>query len=315
MGIEIAGLTPVQIAEMFPVRTVMVALRGSHSHGTYIPPEDEHGVDDVDLMGTYIPTGLSDFFGLLRSPDVIEKKIGVWDTVTYEFRKFVGLLLKCNPNVLGMLWLKDEHYYHLEPEGQALRDNRELFSSRAAYHSFAGYAHAQLKRMTAFRDQGPTCGCTGKFHSKECPIAEEKGRGSMKLYATGFMGEKRKRLVEKHGYDVKNAAHCIRLVRMGAEFLTTGELNVDRSSIDADYLIAIKKGEIPLKEIVAEAEASFEGMKVLNENGPLPPEPDYTKVERFLVDLLAAAKSAEVVLNTHHWRTAAKFPSVYDKGV
>jgi len=38
--------------------------------------------------------------------DVYEKWEGEWDCVFYELRKFIGLLLNCNPNVLSLLWLK-----------------------------------------------------------------------------------------------------------------------------------------------------------------------------------------------------------------
>jgi len=312
--IEIAGLKPHEVADMFPAKTVMVALRGSHSHGTYIPPVAPTGTDDVDYMGVYIPTGLSDYFGLKKSPDVVERKIGVVDTVTYEFRKFVSLLLKCNPNVLGMLWLDRKHYVELLPEMEELIKHRELFSSKMAYHSFAGYAHSQLKRMTAFGTSRPACGCKGTFHEKECPIAEEKGRGSSKLYATGFMGEKRKALVQKYGYDVKNAAHCIRLLKMGNEFLTTGAINVDRTNIDADSLIQIKQGKWTLAEVVKWAEDLFAEMKELVKKSPLPENPATEKVEQLVTDILVATKAAEVVLRKHHWSASAKFPSVYDGG-
>ena len=30
---------------------IVLALMGSHSHGTYLPPEEPDAVDDVDLMG------------------------------------------------------------------------------------------------------------------------------------------------------------------------------------------------------------------------------------------------------------------------
>lgn len=40
-----------------------------------------------------------------------------------------------------------------------------------------------------------------------------------KQHFSGYMGEKRKAMVRKYQYDVKNAAHLIRLLRMGAEFL------------------------------------------------------------------------------------------------
>ena len=42
----------------------------------------------------------------------------------------------------------------------------------------------------------------------------------------GYMGDKRKRLVVELGYDAKNASHCVRLLRMCIEFLTTGEMTL-----------------------------------------------------------------------------------------
>lgn len=34
---------------------IVLALMGSHSHGTYLPPEEPDAVDDVDLMGFVVP--------------------------------------------------------------------------------------------------------------------------------------------------------------------------------------------------------------------------------------------------------------------
>lgn len=51
------------------------------------------------------------------------------------------------------------------------------------------------------------------------------------------MGQKRRELVRRVGYDAKNAAHLIRLLRMGIEFLTEGTLHVERA--DATELLDI----------------------------------------------------------------------------
>lgn len=56
------------------------------------------------------------------------------------------------------------------------------------------------------------------------------------------MGEKRRRNVKRFGYDVKHGAHAIRPLRMGVEFLRTGEFHVDRTGIDAEELKEIKRG-------------------------------------------------------------------------
>jgi len=64
-----------------------------------------------------------------------------------------------------------------------------------------------------------------------------------RVYSGGYMGKKRRELVRRVGYDAKNAAHLIRLLRMGIEFLTEGTLYVERP--DAAELLDIKRGVWP----------------------------------------------------------------------
>lgn len=52
----------------------------------------------------------------------------------------------------------------------------------------------------------------------------------------------RAELEVKFGYDTKHAAHLVRLIRMCNEILETGKVNVDRTGIDAEELIAIRAG-------------------------------------------------------------------------
>ena len=66
--------------------------------------------------------------------------------------------------------------------------------------------------------------------------------------STGRMGAKRKELVEKFGYDTKNASHLIRLLKMGIEALTTGELLIERP--DNNMLLEIKRGEWKLERVL-----------------------------------------------------------------
>jgi predicted nucleotidyltransferase len=69
----------------------------------YVPKSDPDSIDDKDVMGVYIGP-LEHYIGFGRR-DVYEKWEGEWDCVFYEVRKFIGLLLNCNPNVLSLLWL------------------------------------------------------------------------------------------------------------------------------------------------------------------------------------------------------------------
>lgn len=231
---------------------ILAGYMGSTSHGTLIPRTNEHAVDDKDVMCVSFGSK-SDYFGLSNF-EGFQIKQEEWDVVGYEIRKYFRLLLKNNPNVMGLLWLRPEHYLIVRPEGKRILENRNLFSSKQAYKSFTGYAWGQLHRMTAFQQY------------------------------EGYMGMKRKALVDKYGYDVKNAAHLIRLLKMGVEFLTSGELEVFRH--DNNMLIEIKMGKWPLHRVQEEASRLFALADEANLKSPLPLHPDYKKAEELLIDIL-----------------------------
>jgi predicted nucleotidyltransferase len=170
-------------------------------------------------------------------------------------QKFVRLLLKANPNVLGWLWLPDHLYLTRTEAFDRFRDNRRIFASKRAYLPYKRYGQAQLRDM-------------------------DKG-----IYR-GYMGAKRKALVEQFGYDVKHASHLIRLLRSACEFLETGEMRVDRSAIDADELKAIKRGEWARERVVREAEALFVRLEDAYRDSRLPDEPDVAAAEELLVDVM-----------------------------
>lgn len=247
-------LTPELKQQLFPDNLILCGYRGSIAHNMYIPNTDPNSIDDIDIMGVYIAdkryyVGL----GLEKYAKVIEKFIDKYDVVYYEFRHFLNLLIKSNPNVLSLLWIEPNHYLKNTVYGQMLLEKRDLFSSRVAHASFTGYAYSQLKRM------------------ENCAFK-------------GYMGQKRKALVEKFGYDCKNAAHCIRLLKMGMEFLSTGTLNVSRP--DAKWLLSIKKGEWKLEDVKAEAKRLFELADQALIHSPLPPKVDIEKVEIFAREII-----------------------------
>jgi hypothetical protein len=109
----------------------------------------------------------------------------------------------------------------------------------------------------------------------------------------GYMGDKRKGLVLQHGYDSKNAAHLIRLLRMAKEFMQTGELEVYRH--DAAELLEIKRGEWELSRIKEHASKLFEEVREARDKSTLPDGPDRDGAEALLIRLvkehLAGGKS------------------------
>jgi hypothetical protein len=105
-------------------------------------------------------------------------------------------------------------------------------------------------------------------------------------YTSGYMGQKRRELVERYGYDTKNAAHLIRLLKMGIEFLRDGELHVDRTGIDAEELKAIKRGEWELAEVQKLAERLFLAGTTAHEQSTLRETPNVGRIEKLLVGIL-----------------------------
>jgi len=97
------------------------------------------------------------------------------------------------------------------------------------------------------------------------------------------MGRERKELFLKHGYDLKNAAHCLRLLRMGCELMETGELHVDRTDIDAEELKDIKSGKWTLGQVQREADRGFKRMEAAEARSVLPAEPDIATVEELVI--------------------------------
>jgi hypothetical protein len=244
-----------------------------------------------------------------------EIKQGQYDCVLYEIRKMMSLLLQGNPNVLSLLWVRPEHLLSRNDFGQALIDNRALFRGKHVYDAFAGYAQAQLEKMETREP--------AELREYMAVTAELKRRGAhpnhkgeifeitepdsgiekdvvgwsvdslvqrLKHYQKkgeniGYLGEKRKQLVLQYGYDSKNAAHCIRLLRMCKEFLATGDMEVYRTN-DAQELLDIKRGKWPLERVKQLANDLFEEIRVARDASPLPMEPDRDRAGRLMVDIL-----------------------------
>lgn len=251
---------PREITSQYPelsTRCILAGYRGSIAHGMYVPPKEPTSIDDKDVMYVTVPT--KDFYYGLKeygSRGTREIKKNEWDIVVYEARKFINLLAQGNPNVLMMLWLEPQYYLNISMAGGILLDNKNLFVGRHVYHAFTGYAHGQLHRMThnAF---------------------------------LGHMGDKRRQLVEKFGFDTKNAAHLVRLLRMGIEFLKDGNLQVTRE--DAPELLEIKRGEWSLERITKEADSLFDLSRKAYIDSTLPENVDREKINSLAVEVVTAA--------------------------
>lgn len=118
--------------------TIFLTLHGSHAYGTNI------ATSDVDVKGIAVPP-TEYYLGFNKVFEQSEFKEP--DGVVYEIRKFFRLARDCNPNIIEVLHADESDWCGITPVGRKVIDNRDLFVSMKAKHTFSGYAHAQLKRI------------------------------------------------------------------------------------------------------------------------------------------------------------------------
>lgn len=118
-------------------RIILLTTGGSYAYGTNV------ATSDTDVRGVTVERK-AEVMGF-GSFEQFEDR--ATDTVIYGLKKMVNLALSCNPNVLEILGTKPEHLFVITKEGQALRDNIDIFLSKKVAQSFGGYATAQLRRL------------------------------------------------------------------------------------------------------------------------------------------------------------------------
>ncbi len=308
---------PVSSVE-YPPNTFFLGYRGSIAHGMYVPPTDPNSIDDIDVMG-FVFGEPRHYFGLHEwgARGTQEIKAGRYDVVLYEARKAVSLLLQGNPNIMSMLWLEPKHRLLMTPAAHRLLESRQLFIGKHVYNAFAGYAYQQLTKMETrdpedlriylaltheakFRGIHPNHKGAKIQYPDYYDLATGEARNAaahgdeallsnLRHYMKkgdniGYMGDKRKQLVLRYGFDAKNASHLIRLLRMCIEFMQTGEMTVERR--DAAELLDIKAGKLKLEEVKALADQLFADCKSARDASSLPPEPDHEGAEKLLVSIV-----------------------------
>lgn len=239
---------------------VLVGIRGSHAHGTWLPPEHEYGTDDVDVFVVTAQEpdwylGLESYDRPTKPRQHFETSGQDLDVVVYDIRKFGYLLLKGNPNVHNWLWAPEDCYLSVGVGGDWLLKGRKAFMSVRLLKNTAGYAAHQLHKMSHFQ-------------------------------RNGYMGRKRKELVSRHGYDVKNAAHCVRLLLTGRELAETGLVRVRLRPEQREEIMEIKRGKKTLAAVKDRAEDLFYQFNQRREATVLCAEPDHAEAHRLIVRVI-----------------------------
>ena len=299
--------------------TVYLTVHGSRAYGTHRPDSDR------DERGFCILSDPRYYFGFKNFEQKDAGWSDQIDRCIFDIRKFFTLALDCNPNIIEILFSDESDLIICKDAGRLVRDNREMFLSKKAADKFVGYAMSQLHRMEGHYNwrQNPPEKPTDITFIKE--IALEAGspnpfrieleshlftvmppaQGSISITHfdknafktankkyTQYLdwiknrNEVRAKLEEEFSYDSKHAMHLIRLLKMGKEIITTGEVKVRRP--DAPELKDIRNGKFKYPELINYAQELKNEIGEQVEHSPLPDEPDSKAAEELLVNLITA---------------------------
>lgn len=230
--------------------TLFRAEWGSRAYGTH----NEHS--DRDIIQVLIEpqeciTGLSEFRAKTTSTAETGQRStsADTDTVTYGLKKYAGLAVDGNPQVMATLFLdtfiEKSHMFNY------LQNFRSSFVSKQSGKKYLGYMKSQRYNLEGLKG--------GKTNRPE--------------------------LVHTHGYDTKFAMHAMRLGFQGLELMQTGKIVLPMSGEPLELCRAIRNGERTKDEalhVIRYLEAKLEDAI---EKTDLPELGDRAKVSELLHDI------------------------------
>lgn len=302
---------------------ILEIVTGSHLYGTSTPESDE------DFVGIFMPPeeyvlGLQSVqevdLSIIDKDDVNKNTADAVDRKLYEFRKFINLAMKNNPNVIEILFVHEDAIKFRNQVGSALLSIKDAFPSQQCIPRFIGYAHAQKHKMIIRRDHfNELCNAYGflslvdpkltmsqvydrmidadpnakTFWKKETghhihcgDLSFEPGNYAKKALKT--LKERldkatnRSELVLKHGYDTKFASHLIRLLYEGLMLLERGEIIFPLPM--ADLILDIKMGKWELGKVIETADKLENKLREAESKTKLPKNANYKAIEAFTVE-------------------------------
>jgi uncharacterized protein len=249
-----------------PPSTILLVEVGSTAHGTGIPGGEDHDEMGVVIEAPAQVLGLDDR-GLRTvmqrtQPEGFRSGPGDTDRTLHSLRRFVRMAAGGNPSILMALWAP---VLHATADGHELRALADAFVGRHVVPRYRGYMQSQAMRLLGTRGGG---------HGR-------RGGGG------------REELIAAHGYDTKYAMHCARLGYQCIELLTIRALTLPIAGPEADWLRAVRRGDVAFDEWWARCLELDDRLAGLAVDERLPPGPDRGRVEAWCVDV-----------HIRHWRQA-----------
>jgi uncharacterized protein len=237
-----------------PDSTILLVEVGSTAHGTGLPGGEDHDEMGVVVESPEAVLGLDErgFTTVMQrtQPEGTRSGPGDTDRTLHSLRRFIRLAAGGNPSILMSFWAP---VLFSTREGDELRALAGAFVGRHVVPRYRGYMESQAMRLLGGRGGG---------HGR---------RG----------GGQRDELIGTHGYDTKYAMHCVRLGFQCIELLTTGELQLPIQGEPADWLRAVRRGEVPFDEWEARWHALDAELERLAADESYPAAPDRARIQQW----------------------------------
>lgn len=175
----------------------------------------------------------------------------VWDLTIYSIVRFFMLCMENNPNMIESIYTPERCVRTCSPVAKMVRDRRQIFLHKGAWHKFKGFAYSQIHKMKNKNPEG-----------------------------------KRVQLIETYGFDVKFAYHAVRLMDEAEQILSTGDLDLEQGR---DRLIAIRKGEWTQQQVEDYFDNKEKELQELYERSTLQHSPDEAKIRELLLECMEEA--------------------------
>lgn len=273
----------------------LLVVSGSHLYGYATEKSDR------DTLGIILPP--EDYLLGLASFEQAELKDGLNDGVIYSLRRMIDLLIKGNTRPLEILFCPTDKITKITDIGKEFLKNKHLFVSKRFYRSIKGYSYAEWAKARCVNRvvdpkttdekelltqlQGFYNLTSLQFKDILDILYENRPKDDYPLkeyHSTRFLGQKRKDDVHTVGFSTKNAAHCLRLMEQGIEFLRNGYITFPRPN--ASYLKSIRDGLVQLSAIEDRFKELTVQLDEANENSPLPEQPNTKGIYDFYREIV-----------------------------
>ncbi|HEY3355899.1 MAG TPA: nucleotidyltransferase domain-containing protein [Polyangia bacterium] len=290
--------------------TVLEATVGSRAWG--LADEDS----DVDVRGAFVlPFPWT--AGLAAPPRVLVSADG--SATVWEIDAVVHQAVRADPNTLEMLFVRSAR--PTDPIGAWLLEARDAFVTAEIYGSFGRYALSQLKRLQQSlalaehrevvlewlrEDPSPSLDETAR-RLAETGRRVAPSRADLELQSKQYVKQLYRSLFDQglltaRSYEAmvefartaagdfelprdlrpKNAYNLVRLIATAIDWLRRGTPELEVRGPLREQLLAIKRGAVPLDEVLRVAEALTPELEEARQVTPLLRHPDVGRIDALL---------------------------------